>query len=161
KDKEGTITAFGIDRTDGKLEPLSTVRSGGAGPTYLSIHHSGRFMFVANYFGGSVAVLPIMEDGRLSEPSDVKAVEGKVGPTKAANAPKGSFAISGHDRTHAHMIQTDPAGRFVLHADLGLDKIFVWRFDEKKGALTANDPPGVSLQPGDGPRHFAFHPNGK
>src|SRR5262245_8098985 len=161
KDKEGTVTAFAINRTDGKLEPLNTVRSGGAGPTYLSIHPSGRFVLVANYFGGSVAVVPVSEDGRLGEPSDVKAVEGKVGPTKATNAPKGSCAISGHDRTHAHMIQTDPAGRFVLHADLGLDKIFIWKFDEKKGSLAANDPPGVSLPPGDGPRHFAFHPNGK
>lgn len=161
KEKEGSVTAFVINRNDGKLELLNTVRSGGAGPTYLSIHPSRRFVLVANYFGGSVAVLPILEDGRLGEPSDVKVVDGKVGPTKAANAPKGSFAISGHDRTHAHMIQTDPAGRFVLHADLGLDKIFVWRFDPKKGTLAANDPPAVSLPPGDGPRHFAFHPNGK
>lgn len=161
KDKEGTVTAFNINRTDGKLEPLNTVRSGGAGPTYLSIHSSGRFVFVANYFGGSVAVLPIREDGRLGEPTDIKLPEGKVGPIKATHVPKGSFAISGHDRTHAHMVQTDPAGRFVLHADLGLDQIFVWRFDEKKGTFTANDPPSVSLPPGDGPRHFAFHPNGK
>jgi 6-phosphogluconolactonase (cycloisomerase 2 family) len=160
-DKEGTVTAFNINRTDGKLEPLNTVRSGGAGPTYLSIHPSGRHLLVANYFGGTIAVLPILEGGRLGEPSDVKAPEGKVGPTKAEHAPKGSFAISGHDRTHAHMIQTDSAGRFVLHADLGLDKIFVWRFDENKGTLTANDPPSVSLPPGDGPRHFAFHPIGK
>jgi 6-phosphogluconolactonase len=161
KDKEGTITAFAIDRHDGNLKQLNTVRSGGAGPTYLSVHPSGRHVLVANYFGGSVAVLPILEGGGLSEPSDVKAVDGKIGPTKAAHAPKGSFAISGHDRTHAHVIQTDPAGRFVVHADLGLDKIFVWRFDEKKGTLTANDPPATSLPPGDGPRHFAFHPNGK
>ena len=59
------------------------------------------------------------------------------------------------------MIQADPAGRFVLHVDLGLDKIFVWKFDAKKGTLTANDPPAVSLPPGDGPRHFHFHPNGR
>jgi 6-phosphogluconolactonase len=59
------------------------------------------------------------------------------------------------------MIQADPSGKFVLHVDLGLDKIFVWTFDEKKGTLTANDPPAVSLPPGDGPRHFHFHPNGR
>ena len=59
------------------------------------------------------------------------------------------------------MIQADPAGRFVLHVDLGLDKIFVWKFDEQKGTLTANEPPAVSLPPGDGPRHFHFHPNGR
>ena len=161
KDKEGTVSAFTINEADGKLKLLNTVRSGGAGPTYISIHPSGRFVLVANYFGGSVAVLPILKDGRLGEATDVKADDGKVGPTKAANAPKGSFAISGHDRTHAHMIQADPSGRFVLHADLGLDKIFVWRFDSKKGTLSPNDSPFVSLPPGDGPRHFHFHPNGR
>ena len=95
---------------------------------------------MANYFGGSVAVLPILADGRLGDATDVKADAGKVGPTKATNAPPGSFAFSGHDRTHAHMIQADPSGRFVLHVDLGLDKIFVWKFDEKKGTLTAERP---------------------
>jgi len=159
--KEGSVSAFAIDRTTGKLAPLNTVKSGGAGPTYVSIHPSGKFVLVANYFGGSVAVLPIVENGRLGAASDVKSPEGKIGPTKATNAPKGSFAFSGHDRTHAHMIQADPSGKFVLHVDLGLDKIFVWKFDEKKGTLTPNEPPFVSLPPGDGPRHFYFHPNGK
>ncbi|HSQ57095.1 MAG TPA: beta-propeller fold lactonase family protein, partial [Gemmata sp.] len=108
KDKEGTVSAFAIDRTDGKLKLLNTVRSGGAGPTYVSMHASGRFILVANYFGGSVAVLPVLEGGRLDDATDVKNVTGKIGPTRAAHAPKGSFAISGHDRTHAHMIQADP-----------------------------------------------------
>lgn len=161
ENKEGTVTAFGIDPADGKLTPLNTVRAGGAGPTYLSLHPSGRYMLVANYFGGSIAVLPILADGRLGEASDVKNDAGKIGPTRAVHAPEGSFAISGHDRTHAHMIQADPAGRFVFHADLGLDQIFVWKFDAQKGTLTPNDPPSVSLPPGDGPRHFHFHPNGK
>ena len=103
-DKEGTVSAFAIDRADGKLELLNTVRSGGAGPTYVSVHPSGRFLLVANYFGGSVAVLPILPDGRLGEATDVKHDAGKLGPTKATNAPPGSYAFSGHDRTHAHMI---------------------------------------------------------
>ncbi|MBP3959227.1 lactonase family protein [Gemmata sp. G18] len=161
KDKVGTVSAFAIDRADGKLKLLNTVTSGGAGPTYVSIHPSGKFVLVANYFGGSIAVLPILEDGRLGDATDTKIDAGKVGPTKAVHAPPGSFAFSGHDRTHAHMIEADPSGRFVLHVDLGLDKIFVWKFDEKKGTLTPNDPPAVSLPPGDGPRHFHFHPNGK
>jgi 6-phosphogluconolactonase len=159
--KEGTVSAFAIDRADGKLKLLNTVRSGGAGPTFVSIHPSGRFVLAANYFGGSVAVLPILPDGRLDAASDIKNDAGKIGPTKATNAPAGSFAFSGHDRTHAHMIQADPSGRFVLHVDLGLDKIFVWKFDEKKGMLTPNEPAAVSLPPGDGPRHFHFHPNGR
>src|SRR5581483_7560404 len=90
--------------------------------------------------GGSVAVLPVLDDGRLGDATDVKADEGKVGPVRATNASKGSFAVSGHDRTHAHMIQADPSGRFVLHTDLGLDKLFVWKFDEKRGTLAPNDP---------------------
>ncbi|MBY0514816.1 MAG: lactonase family protein [Gemmataceae bacterium] len=159
--KEGTVTAFAIDRADGSLKPLNTVRSGGAGPTYVSLHPSGKFLFVANYFGGSVAVLPVAADGRLGEPTDVKADAGKVGPTRAAHAPPGSFAISGHDRTHAHQIVPDPAGRFVLHVDLGLDLIYVWRFDAATGTLTPADPPAVALPPGDGPRHVHFHPNGR
>jgi 6-phosphogluconolactonase (cycloisomerase 2 family) len=126
--KEGTVTAFAIDRADGALTPLNTVRSGGAGPTYVSVHPSGKFVLVANYFGGSVAVLPVLADGRLGDATDVQTDQGKVGPTRATNAPEGSFAFSGHDRTHAHMIQADPSGRFVLHVDLGLDAIFVWRF---------------------------------
>ena len=161
EDKQGTVSAFSTDRTDGRLTLLNTVRSGGAGPTYVSIHPSGRFLLVANYFGGSVAVLPILPDGRLGNATDIKNDAGKIGPTKATHAPPGSFAISGHDRTHAHMIQADPSGRFVLHVDLGLDKIFIWKFDERTGELTPNEPPSVSLPPGDGPRHFYFHPNGR
>ena len=160
-ENEGSVSAFAIDPADGQLEPLNTVRSGGAGPTYVSVHPAGRFLLVANYFGGSVAVLPILPDGRLGSPSDVKVDRGKIGPTRATNAPPGSFAFSGHDRTHAHMIQADPSGRLVLHADLGLDKIYVWKFDVRKGVLTPNDPHAVSLPPGDGPRHFHFHPNGR
>ncbi len=159
--KEGSVTAFAIDRTTGALKVLNTVNSGGAGPTYVSLHPSGKFVLVANYFGGSVAVLPVLDDGKLGDATDVKAPTGKVGPTTATHDPKGSFAISGHDRTHAHIIQTDPTGEFVLHVDLGLDKLFVWKFDAKMGTLTANDPAAVSLPPGDGPRHFHFHPNGK
>ncbi len=161
KDKEGTVSSFEIDQTDGKLTLLNSVRSGGAGPTYVSLHPSGKFVLVANYFGGSVAVLPVLEDGKLGEPTDIKNDEGKIGPTKSVNGPKGSFAFSGHDRTHAHMIQADPTGRFVLHVDLGLDRIFVWKFDANKGSLVANDPSFVALPAGDGPRHFHFHPDGK
>jgi 6-phosphogluconolactonase (cycloisomerase 2 family) len=161
RDKQGTVSAFAVNRADGTLKLLNTARSGGAGPTYVSVHPSKRFLLVANYFGGSVAVLPILDDGRLGDATDVKNDTGKVGPARATNAPPGSFAISGHDRTHAHMIQADLSGRFVLHADLGLDKIFVWMFDVKKGVLTPNEPSAVSLPPGDGPRHFHFHPNGR
>ena len=161
ENEAGSVSAFEVSQTDGKLKLLNSVSSGGKGPAHLSIHPSGKYVLVANYFGGSVAVLPILPDGRLGEACDFKQDSGTVGPTKASNAPPGSFAFSGHDQAHAHMIQSDPSGRFVLHVDLGLDKIFVWKFDARSGKLTANDPPSVSLPPGDGPRHFHFHPNGR
>jgi 6-phosphogluconolactonase len=157
---EGTVSALAIDRKTGQLTLLNTVPSGGAGPTYVSIHPSGRWLLVANYFGGSIAVLPIQEDGRLGTATEVQVDAGPIGPTRAVHAPPGSFAFSGHDRTHAHMIQSDPSGRFVVHCDLGLDRIYVWKFDVQAGRLAA-DPHTVSLPPGDGPRHFHFHPNGR
>jgi 6-phosphogluconolactonase (cycloisomerase 2 family) len=157
----GSISSFAINPADGQLTLLNTVRSGGAGPTHLSIHPSGRFLLVANYFAGSVSVLPILADGTLGPPGDTKKDAGTVGPRRAKNAPPGSFAFSGHDQTHAHMIQADPSGRFVISSDLGLDQILVWKFDDRAGVLTPNDPPAVSLPPGDGPRHFSFHPNGR
>lgn len=159
--KEGTVSAFSINRENGQLTLLNTVSSRGAGPTYVSIHPSGKFLLVANYFGGSVSVVPILADGKLGNATDVKNDAGKIGPTKATNAPPGSFAFSGHDRTHAHMIEADPSGRLVLHVDLGLDQIYVWKLDADQGKLHPAEPHSVSLPPGDGPRHFYFHPNGK
>jgi 6-phosphogluconolactonase (cycloisomerase 2 family) len=160
-ENHGTVSAFRIDRETGKLTLMNSVSSGGAGPTYVSIHPAGKHLFVANYFGGSVAVLPINDDGSLDPASDIKVDEGAIGPTRAAHAPPGSFAFSGHDRTHAHMIAADPSGRFVIHVDLGLDQIYVWNFDANKGILTPASQPFVKLPPGDGPRHFYFHPNGR
>src|SRR5262249_20714216 len=148
-DGQGTVSAFAIDRSDGHLVLLNTAPSGGAGPTYVSMHPSGRFVLVANDFGGSVAALPVLFRAPLGHATDVKKDTGTIGPTRAAHAPPGSFAISGHDRTHAHMIQADPAGRYVLHVDLGLDQIIVWKFDEQRGVLTSNDPHTVALPPGD------------
>lgn len=159
--KHGTVSAYKIDSDSGNLTFLTKVDSGGAGPTYLSMHPSEKWLFVANYFGGSVAVLPILADGSLGAAVCIINDEGEIGPTRSASAPPGSFAFSGHDRTHAHMIQSDPSGQFVLHVDLGLDKIFVSRFDSDSGLLTTHEPAFVQLPPGDGPRHFHFHPNGK
>lgn len=160
-DEAGSVSAFAINRADGQLKLLNTVSSGGKGPAHLSVHPSGRFVLVANYFGGSVAVLPILPDGSLGAATDIKKGAGTVGPKAATSAPPGSFAISGHDQAHAHMIEADPAGRFVLHVDLGLDQIYVWKFDDRAGVLTPNDPPTVAFPAGDGPRHFYFHPNGR
>jgi len=157
----GSVSAYAIDRSNGHLTLLNTVSSQGAGPAHLSVHPSGKYVLVANYQGGSIAVLPIRPDGSLGPASDTKKDEGSVSRARSASAPPGSFAFSGHDRPHAHMIQADPSGRFVISTDLGQDRILVWKFDAGKGTLTANDPPFVSLPAGDGPRHFAFHPNGR
>ena len=157
----GSVSAYAIDRANGHLTLLNTVSSEGAGPAHLSVHPAGKHVLVANYAGGTVAVLPLGADGELGPATDVKTGRGAVGPTRAASAPPGSFAISGHERPHAHMIESDPAGRFVLASDLGRDRIFIWKFDAQKGRLVENDPPLVALPPGDGPRHFAFHPGGR
>lgn len=158
---EGSVSAYAVNRADGHLTLINTVSSEGAGPAHLSLHPSGKFVLVANYAGGTVAVLPILAKGELAKATDVKHDEGPVGPAHAASAPPGGFAISGHDRVHAHMIQADPSGRFVLAADLALDRILIWKFDAVHGTLSPNDPPWVALPPGDGPRHFVFHPNGR
>ncbi len=155
----GSVSAYAVDRGTGRLTLVNTVASEGAGPCYVSVHPSGKHAFVANYFGGTVAVLPIGAKGELGAATDVKRDQGAPGAARAASAPPGSFAISGHDRPHAHMILPDASGRFVVSTDLGLDRIFVWKFDAAKGTL--GNPFSVSLPTGDGPRHFAFHPNGR
>jgi 6-phosphogluconolactonase (cycloisomerase 2 family) len=157
----GSVSAYAIDLASGRLSLLNTVSSEGAGPAHMSIHPSGRYALVANYHGGTVAVLPISANGELGPATDIVHDQGVVGPERAASAPAGSFAISGHDRSHAHMIQSDPAGRYVFASDLGLDRIFIWKFDAEKGRLIPNDPASVALPFGDGPRHFAFHPQGR
>jgi len=156
----GSVTAFAIEQGEGELHELNTVNSRGAGPAHLSIDASGKFAFVANYIGGSIAVLPILADGRLEPACFVHEDSGAVGPKHAASGPPGSFAISGHDTPHAHMIQADPQNRFVLYSDLGQDRIYIHKFDSR-GQLTPAVTPFVSLPAGDGPRHFAFHPNGR
>ena len=157
----GSVSAYSIDRASGKLALLNTVSSGAAGPAHMSVHPSGKFALVANYFGGTIAVLPIRANGELGEASDIRRDQGTLGPDRAAGAPPGSFAISGHDAPHAHMIQSDPSGRFVLATDLALDRIFIWRIDLATGKLTPAAVPSAPVPPGDGPRHFAFHPNGR
>jgi 6-phosphogluconolactonase (cycloisomerase 2 family) len=155
----GSVSAFAIDAASGELTLLNAVSSAGPGPAHMSLDAAGKFVFVANYAGGSIAVLPIGPDGRLGDAVDVHQDSGSVGAGRPTSAPRGSFAISGHDKPHAHMIAADPSGKFVLNTDLGQDRIHVYRFDAATGKLTPNGDP-VSLPPGDGPRHFVFHPNG-
>lgn len=159
--ESGSVSSYAVERPSGKLALVTTVSSEGAGPAHLSVHPSQKHVLVANYHGGTVAVLPIDANGALSPATDVKRFEGAVGPEKATSAPRGSFAISGHDKPHAHMVQADASGKFVFAADLGRDRIVCWKFDSQSGKLTEHEPGCVTLPAGDGPRHFAFHPSGK
>lgn len=157
----GSVSAYAVDHASGDLKFLNTVSSEGGGPAYISTDADGKYVFVANYAGGSIAVLPVLPDGSLARASDVHRDTGSVGSTTPTNAPPGSFAWSGHDAPHAHMIQADLKNRFVLHTDLGQDRIYVHRFDQSKGKLTPAATPFISLPTGDGPRHLAFHPNSR
>jgi 6-phosphogluconolactonase len=128
---------------------LNQVSSQGGGPCHLLVEQTGKTLLVANYGGGSIAALPIKDDGSLAEATSFIQHEGKGVNKQRQEGP------------HAHFITTDPANRFALTCDLGLDKVLVYRLDAAAGKLVSNDPPSVSLKPGSGPRHLAFHPNGR
>jgi 6-phosphogluconolactonase len=145
----GAVAAFKIDRRSGRLELLNQASTVGAGPCHLVVDRTGRFVLVANYGGGSVASLPIGEDGRIGEAVCFIQHEGSGTNPQRQDGP------------HAHSINLDAANRFAMAADLGLDRVFVYRFDEASGELAPNDPPAAEVAPGSGPRHFAFHPDGE
>jgi 6-phosphogluconolactonase len=153
----GRVHAYRIDPDDGALTLLNQVASEGGKPVHLSLHPAGRHLFVANYDGGTIAVLPVGADGSLGPALDVQRGIGKLGPARPADAPPGSFADSGHDTPHAHYVESDPGGRYVLHTDLGQDRIHVWRFDEATGTLAPAATASVATAPGSGPRHMAWH----
>jgi 6-phosphogluconolactonase len=157
----GSISAYTIERGTGTLQLVNTVDSHGAGPVYLSLHPGGRFLMVANYNSGSVAVFPVSNDGRLGEACSVQQPQAPAGAQHAAEGVPGSFAVSDHDGPHAHTIVPSPDGRFAISTDLGVDRTYLWKFDEATGALSPNDPPFVAASAGAGPRHVAFHPNGR
>ncbi|WP_142472076.1 lactonase family protein [Klebsiella oxytoca] len=158
--EKGVVQAWRIG-SNGELRELNQVASGGAGPVYLSLTPDGRHLLVGNYVSGSIAVLPVKEDGNLGEAVDVHQDQGPAGAERPAAAVEGSFAISDHNGPHAHMIAADPSGKFVYSADLGLDRIYQYRLDNATGKLTPNDPPFIAASsPGAGPRHFVFTPQG-
>lgn len=157
----GSIHAFSVDPQTGDLTLINTVSSAGSGPVYLSFDATGKFIFTANYGGGSISVLPVGQDGALGNPVDVHVDTGEVGPTTATDAPPGSFAFSGHDAPHAHCIIPSPNNQFVLSTDLGQDRIYVYSFDPATGVLAPAETPFIRVPPGDGPRHLCFHPNGR
>lgn len=156
--KSGSVSAYSIDPATGDLKLLNVVSSEGAGPAHLSVDATGKYVFVANYAGGTIAVLPVKPDGSLGAATDTHQDQGNVGPTHAVDGPPGSFSISGHEGPHPHMIQADPKNRFVLYTDLGQDRIYINSFDTATGKLSPASTPIRSVPSGDGPRHFVFHP---
>lgn len=144
----GSVSAFAIDAKTGKLTLLNRQSSQGAGPCHLVVDATGKNVLVANYSAGSIACLPIHEDGKLGE------------ATSAIQHTGTSVNKERQEGPHAHSINVDLGNRFVFVADLGLDKVLVYKLDADKGLLTPNDPPSTSVDPGAGPRHFTFHPGG-
>lgn len=160
-DKSGAVTAFAIDPHTGVLTKLNSVATGGADPAHLSVHPSGKYLLVANYTGGSVAVIRINPDGSLGERTDLVHNTGPKRPERASDNPPGNFAVSDHSASHAHMVHTDVAAKFVLACDAGLDRVYVWRLDMDKGILIPAEKPWMDLEPGSAPRHFCFSLDGK
>src|SRR5947199_1274120 len=147
--KSGGVSAFAIDPKTGKLTFLNEVPSRGADPCYVTLDKSGKYVLVANYGGGNVAAFPILNDGRLGEAATFIQHTGRGHDPERQEGP------------HAHEIELANNNRFAIAADLGLDELLIYHFDAAHGTLSPNNPPFAKVQLGSGPRHFAFHPNGK
>ena len=146
--RQGALYAYSIDADTGRLSPINAVGSGGAGPCHVSVDATGRYLLAANYHGGSVCVAPINDDSSLEPLSCFIQHEGSsVNPVR-------------QEQAHAHSINLDPQNRFAYVPDLGQDKVVIYRLDLDSGELVANEPASVGAEPGAGPRHFDFNPNG-
>ena len=146
----GGVSAFAVtDKKSGALQLLNFKESQGRGPSYVSVDQSGRYVLEANYGGGFVEIYSLAKDGSLDRQTAFVQHQGSsVHPQRQTKA-------------YAHWFRTDPTNKFGLVADLGTDQIFVYKFDAHTGKITPNDPPATKVAGGEGPRHLAFHPNGK
>lgn len=144
----GAVSSFRIDPATRELTSINQQPSAGADPCFVMVDQRGKSLLLANYTGGNVAVLPIKNDGSVGAAIDVKQHEGS-GPREQQKS------------AHAHCIKLDRANRFAVAADLGSDKVMIYRFDPITGKLAPGQQPSATLHPGAGPRHLAFHPNGK
>jgi len=145
----GAVSAFSIDSRTGSLNFLNQQSSMGADPCHVIVDQTGKFAIVANYSGGSVSVFPIQRNGNLGPASDVVQHHGSSVNKERQEGP------------HAHCTILDNSNRYALASDLGLDKVMIYRFDARAGKLRPAKEPWVQLEPGAGPRHLTFHPNGK
>jgi 6-phosphogluconolactonase len=147
--RAGAVSAYTVDPKTGKLTSLNQQTSGGTGPCHISVDRTGKCALVANYGSGSIAALPLKPDGSLGEAATtIQHTGSSVNPQRQAGP-------------HAHFICPSPDNRFALTADLGLDKVLVYQLDAAAAKLATNDPPFAVVAHGAGPRHLAFHPNGK
>lgn len=145
---DGThATAYRIDQVTGRLTVLNRQSTGGTNGVHLAIDGTGRFLIVANYATGTVAVLPINPDGSLAARSDLATLSGTPGPHRTQQ-----------DRSHPHQCPFDRTGRVVVVPDKGLDKVFVFHLDTARGTLVPGTPPDVASRAGAAPRHADFHP---
>lgn len=148
--KSGAVSAFAIDQKNGDLRFLNKQPSLGGAPCHISVSDNGRFVLVANYLGGNVAVFPVETSGRLGAAIDLEQHSGS-GPNKARQ-----------EAAHAHSVILDKNNRFAFVNDLGIDKVMIYKFDDKNGKLEPNAAQAFyQTKAGAGPRHFKFHPNGK
>ncbi|MFH1006252.1 MAG: lactonase family protein [Candidatus Latescibacterota bacterium] len=143
----GSVSAFSIAPRTGALTLVNQQPSRGTSPCHVSVDRTGQWVLVANYGSGHVSLYPVGDDGHLGEATDCIQHEAPDVDPKAQKAP------------HAHSITPDPANRFVFAADLGLDRIMIYRLDLDGGKLVPNEQPWVSVKAGAGPRHFVFHPS--
>lgn len=145
--KNGDVSAFRISLPDGSLTKLNEVSSMGSGPCHVSLDKTGRMAFVANYGSGSVASYAVEKDGKLS-------------PAASFFQHKGPGTDSGRQAApHGHSMNTSPDNQWAFACDLGLDKVLCYKIDPATGSMTSHGE--TRLPPGTGPRHLAFHPNGK
>lgn len=145
-EKDGAVSAFSIDPHSGKLTFINQQPSRGDGPCHIAMDKAGKNALVANYGAGSIAALPIKEDGSLAPATGFVQHSGSSVDSARQEGP------------HAHSVTFSPDYRFLMAADLGLDKVFIYHFDTETGMFSPNDPPAGEVPPGSGPRHFAFHP---
>lgn len=157
--KSGSVSAFAVDAKTGRLTPINSVSSEGAGPAYIAVHPSGRYVLAANYAGGSLSVVPIKPDGSLAPATDVVHPDGQLNPPRASDNPPGNFDPSDHSGSHVHMVGFDPKGQYVIADEAGLDQILIFKLDLASGKLGLVSK--TASLPGSAPRHFVFDPTGR
>jgi 6-phosphogluconolactonase len=147
--KAGSVSAYSIDKSSGKLTLLNRVSSGASGPCHIVVDATGKAVMVANYSGGAFASFPVQADGKLGEAASVEVLKGSSMDKSRQNEP------------HAHSVVLTKNNKFMLGGDLGTDKVMIYKLDPATAKITPNSPAFATVKPGSGPRHLAFSPDQK